>query len=173
MHQLTEAAPMVRVPVADPSLRGLSQMIAFVLAGVREHEITLDDATRPFTTAAATVEDVLAGRAGHVFLARTRQRQAVEPGDLRRFIEISTDARFHAHWSPDGRDRRHPQCGRRTRPCDALPGPGAADRAGSDRERGIRHRQGRRGHQRHGHLGGRACSSCGWRCDRSASSWRW
>src|SRR5262249_10903844 len=32
-RQLATAAPLVRVPVVDPSLRGLNQMIAFVLAG--------------------------------------------------------------------------------------------------------------------------------------------
>jgi hypothetical protein len=72
LHQLSEAAPMVRVPVADPSLRGLSQMIAFVIAGVREHLITLDDATRPFTTAAMTLEEVLAGRSATFSCVGTR-----------------------------------------------------------------------------------------------------
>src|SRR6266853_6266967 len=54
--QLGAAAPLVRVPVVDPSLRGLNQMIALVLAGVREHELTLDDAVRPFAMATAALE---------------------------------------------------------------------------------------------------------------------
>ena len=55
------AAPLIRVPVTDPSLRGLSQMIAYVLAGVREQELTLDNVAKPFDKAAATVEHLLAG----------------------------------------------------------------------------------------------------------------
>ena len=54
MHELSEAAPLVRVPVADPSLRGLAQMVAFGLAGVREKQLTLEDTARPFNAAFAT-----------------------------------------------------------------------------------------------------------------------
>src|SRR5262249_58156161 len=61
-RQLAAAAPLIRVPVVDPSLRGLSQMIVLVLAGVREHELTLDDVAWPFTTAAEALENVVTGR---------------------------------------------------------------------------------------------------------------
>ena len=46
----------------------------------------------------------------------------------------------------------------------------AADRAGADRRRGVRHRAGRRGGQRHRHRHHRARSSCGSRCNPAASS---
>jgi hopanoid biosynthesis associated RND transporter like protein HpnN len=96
LHQLTEAAQMVRVPVADPSLRGLSQMIAFVLAGVRERLITLDDATRPFTTAATTLEEVLAGRVATFSWRELVNGKPSGIADLRQFIEITPTLDFGA-----------------------------------------------------------------------------
>jgi uncharacterized protein len=88
MHQLSKAAPMVRVPVADPTLRGLNQMIAFVLAGVRENEITLDDVVIPFTKAAGAVEAALAGRPVTFSWRELVRGTASSASDLRRFIEI-------------------------------------------------------------------------------------
>ena len=60
-RELGIAAPLIRVPVTDPSLRGLSQMTAYVIAGVREQELTLDNVAKPFDKAAATVERVMSG----------------------------------------------------------------------------------------------------------------
>ena len=88
MDALTKAAPLLRVPVVDPSLRGLSQMIAFVLAGIREHDLTLDDAARPFTMAAASLEDVLAGRPATFSWRELVNGAPASPSDLLRFIEI-------------------------------------------------------------------------------------
>ena len=87
-RQLTAAAPLVRVPVVDPSLRGLSQMIALVLAGVREHELTLDDVKRPFTTAAAALENVLAGRPATFSWHELMSGTPSTPSDLRRVIDV-------------------------------------------------------------------------------------
>jgi hopanoid biosynthesis associated RND transporter like protein HpnN len=94
--QLATAAPLVRVPVVDPSLRGLSQMIALVLAGVREHELTLDDVKRPFTMAAATLENVLAGRPANFSWHELISGTPSTPSDLRRFIEIKPMLDFTA-----------------------------------------------------------------------------
>jgi hopanoid biosynthesis associated RND transporter like protein HpnN len=87
-RQLATAAPLVRVPVVDPSLRGLSQMIALVLAGVREHELTLDDVKRPFTTASAAIEDVLAGRPATFSWQELMSGTPSTPSDLRRVIDV-------------------------------------------------------------------------------------
>lgn len=96
MHQLSRAAPMVRVPVADPTLRGLNQMIAFVLAGVREQELTLDDVVGPFNKAASTVEDALAGRPVAFSWRELINETESGPGDLRRIIEIQPILDFTA-----------------------------------------------------------------------------
>jgi uncharacterized protein len=94
--QLTAAAPLVRVPVVDPSLRGLNQMIALVLAGVREHELTLDDVARPFTMASAVLETILAGRPATFSWRELVNGEPAKPGDLRRFIEITPKLDFTA-----------------------------------------------------------------------------
>jgi hopanoid biosynthesis associated RND transporter like protein HpnN len=95
-QQLMKASPLLRVPVADPSLRGLCQMIAFVLAGVREHELTLDAAARPFTMASATLEDVLAGRPATFSWRELVNGAPPSQSDLRRFIEITPMLDFTA-----------------------------------------------------------------------------
>jgi uncharacterized protein len=95
-HQLSRAALMVRVPVADPSLRGLNQMIALILAGVEEHEVTLDDTARPFAAAAATVENVLAGRPAIFSWRELVNGSESSPGDRRRLIEITPMLDFGA-----------------------------------------------------------------------------
>ncbi len=94
--QLAAAAPLVRVPVVDPSLRGLNQMIALVLAGVREHELTLDDVARPFTMASETLEKVLAGRPATFSWHELVNGMPSKPADLRRFIEIKPMLDFTA-----------------------------------------------------------------------------
>jgi uncharacterized protein len=86
--QLTEAAPLVRVPVVDPSLRGLNQMIALVIAGVREHEVTLDETARPFGMASATLENILAGRQATFSWHELVSGMPSTPSDLRRFVEF-------------------------------------------------------------------------------------
>jgi len=95
-RQLAAAAPLVRVPVADPSLRGLSQMIALVLAGVREHELTLDDVTRPFAMATAALEDVLAGRPASFSWHEIMSGSPSTPSDLRRLIDVKPMLDFTA-----------------------------------------------------------------------------
>jgi len=94
MHSLSEAAPLVRVPVSDPSLRGLAQMVNFGLAGVREQQITLDDTARPFNTAAATLEDILAGRTATFSWRELTNGTPSTPSELRRFIDIAPKLDF-------------------------------------------------------------------------------
>jgi hopanoid biosynthesis associated RND transporter like protein HpnN len=96
MHELGEAAPLVRVPVADPSLRGLAQMIAYALAGVRDQQITLDDTARAFNAASATLENVLAGRPATFSWRELVNGTPSTPSDLRRFIDITPMRDFTA-----------------------------------------------------------------------------
>ena len=112
-HELSDASPLVRVPVADPSLRGLAQMIAFGVAGVREQQITLDDTARPFNAAAATLENILAGRAATFSWRELVNGTPSTPSDLRRFIENHAQARLHgARASANEASERDPRRGR-------------------------------------------------------------
>jgi uncharacterized protein len=95
-RQLTAAAPLLRVPVVDPSLRGLNQMIALILAGVREHELTLDDVAQPFGKATATLEHVLAGLPATFSWQELMNGTPSMPRDLRRLIDVRPRLDFTA-----------------------------------------------------------------------------
>jgi hopanoid biosynthesis associated RND transporter like protein HpnN len=94
--QLAAAAPLIRVPVVDPTLRGLNQMIVLVLAGVREHELTLDNVAQPFVKAAATIEQVLAGQPAAFSWQDLVSGEPATPGDRRRVIEVKPKLDFGA-----------------------------------------------------------------------------
>jgi uncharacterized protein len=95
-RQLVTAAPLVRVPVVDPSMRGLNQMIAFVLAGVREHELALDDVARTFATASTAIERVLAGLPATFSWQELINGAPSTPSDLRRLIDVRPKLDFTA-----------------------------------------------------------------------------
>ena len=73
--QFAAAAPLVRAPVVDPTLRGLTQMIALVVGGVNENELMLDDLARPFTMASVAAGRCFGRPPGRVFLASVEQRE--------------------------------------------------------------------------------------------------
>jgi hypothetical protein len=87
-HQLDQAEPLVQVLATDPSLRGLTQALSLVLAGVHRGVVNLDDAAPPFDKLSDALEEVLAGRdtffSWRVFTAG----ESAQKRDLRRFIEV-------------------------------------------------------------------------------------
>jgi len=94
--QLATAAPLIRVPVTDPSLRGLSQMIGYVIAGVREQELTLDNVAKPFDKAAATVEHVLSGEPATFSWMELVGGGPAPQGVARRVIDVRPRLNFGA-----------------------------------------------------------------------------
>jgi uncharacterized protein len=94
--QLAAASPLIRVPVVDQSLRGLNQMIALVLAGVEEHELTLDNLALPFDKAATTIERVLAGLPAAFSWQELTNGTPSTPSDLRRLIDVKPKLDFTA-----------------------------------------------------------------------------
>ncbi len=94
--KLATAAPLIRVPVVDPTLRGLNQMIILVLAGVREHEVTLDNVAEPFGKAAAAVEKVLGGQPAAFSWLELANGAPSAAGDLFRLLEIKPKLDFGA-----------------------------------------------------------------------------
>jgi hopanoid biosynthesis associated RND transporter like protein HpnN len=85
---LTEAKPLIQVLQTDPSLRGFARIVSFGLAGIGIDRVTLDDMTRPFSLAAASLENVLAGHPGSFSWQELMRGKPAEPSDLRRFIQI-------------------------------------------------------------------------------------
>src|SRR3954454_24925249 len=81
---------------ADPSLRGVMDVIQLGARGVRAGETTLDELAAPMTAFAKTFEDVLAGRP-----ARLSWRQLLSGGkaggrELRRFVLIKPKLNYTA-----------------------------------------------------------------------------
>ena len=77
--QFAQAQALFQVLNTDPTLRGLVQALTFGLAGLQRKMYTLDDMTRPLTMVATTLEDVVAGQAGELLLARTGESQGRRP----------------------------------------------------------------------------------------------
>ena len=86
--QLMGAEPLVHDLSADPSLRGLTDGLTDALMGVTTGKLKLDAMTYPLNTAAATVEDILAGRPASFSWAALAQGKPAEPSELRRFIDV-------------------------------------------------------------------------------------
>jgi uncharacterized protein len=93
---LTRAAPLIRSLVIDPSLRGVAGVVGFVLAGVGSGQMTLDQAASAFDKAAATIENVLAGRPASFSWNEILSGKPATPGDLRKFIQATPVLDFKA-----------------------------------------------------------------------------
>ncbi len=87
-RELTDAEPLIQVLASDPSLRGMTQALSFVLTGMQTGQFSLDDAVRPFDRFSGTLEDVLAGRPATFSWREMVSGRPAEPSDLRRFVEI-------------------------------------------------------------------------------------
>jgi hopanoid biosynthesis associated RND transporter like protein HpnN len=85
---LTEAEPVLKVLVTDPSLRGLVQAMAYVMAGIDAGRLTLDQTARALNLVDTSLENVLAGRPASFSWRELMNGKPPEPMDLRRFIQI-------------------------------------------------------------------------------------
>jgi hopanoid biosynthesis associated RND transporter like protein HpnN len=85
---LTQAQPLVQVLVTDPSLRGVVQVMLYVLAGIQAQQLTLNDTVYPLTMAAAPLENIVLRRPAHFSWSELMRGKPPEPMDLRRFIQI-------------------------------------------------------------------------------------
>src|SRR6516162_9031278 len=93
---LTRADVLLKTLAADPSLRGILHALSLGITGVQTGALKLDDMTRPMTMAAATAEDVVAGRPASFSWRALAGGKPAEPTDLRRFIEVEPVLDFMA-----------------------------------------------------------------------------
>ncbi len=82
------ASPFVGVLVNDPSLRGLTHMLAMGVGGVQQGMSKLDDLTRPLSMAADTLDNVLAGRPAVFSWQELLSGKPATTSERRRFIEV-------------------------------------------------------------------------------------
>jgi uncharacterized protein len=85
---LGQASPFISTLVADPSLRGVTRILALSLVGVQQGQLKLDDMVRPLSMAAQTIETALAGRPAVFSWQELLRGQQPTTSDLRRFIEV-------------------------------------------------------------------------------------
>jgi hypothetical protein len=88
MKMLTQAQRLVQVLAADPTLRGVVQVLQFGLLGVQGGQITLDNMTWPMTLGADAIEKVNAGKPANFSWREMVQGHAAARDDLLRFVEI-------------------------------------------------------------------------------------
>src|SRR5215472_2880570 len=60
--KLKTSAPLIRVLAGDPSLRGLTQVLSFLLSGVQAERYSVSEMASSFDAVADTIEAALAGR---------------------------------------------------------------------------------------------------------------
>ena len=166
------AAPLIEIMAGDPSIRGLTGALETGLAGIKRGQVKLDNAARPFNLIAQTVEDVLNKGTATFSWRELASDKPLTDSDRRAFIEFKPILDYQAlEPGKDATDAIRQAAADLEIP-ERIRRPGPADRAGSDRQRGIRHRSGRRDRQRHRHRRWSCWSSSGWRCIRRRSSSR-
>src|SRR5215207_1616357 len=81
---------------ADPSLRGLMQVLQLGVRGVEAGETTLDELAAPMAAITKTLEDVLAGRPARLSWRQLLSGGKSEGRELRRFILIKPKLDYNA-----------------------------------------------------------------------------
>ena len=140
----------------DPTIRGLTGALETGLAGVKRGQVKLDSTERPFNLISQTVEDVLTKGTATFSWRELVSDKPLTDADRRAFIEFKPMLDFKA--LEPGKDATDAirQAAVDLNLARRIRRPGAADRPGSDRQRGILDRAGRRDRQRHRHRAGGA-----------------
>ena len=146
--QLEAAAPLIEIMAGDPSIRGLTGALETGLAGVKRGQVKLDNTERPFNLISQTVEDVLNKGTATFSWRELVSDKPLTDADRRAFIEFKPKLDYNA--LEPGKDATDAirQAATDLNFAGPVQRAGAADRPGSDRQRGIFDRAGRRDRQR-------------------------
>jgi uncharacterized protein len=87
-HMLAESAQLIVTMARDPSLRGLTQSLNYVMTGIQGGLLKLDDIPNSLNTLSDTIEDVLAGKSEPFSWHNLLNGRASKPDETRRFIEV-------------------------------------------------------------------------------------
>ena len=86
--QLESAAPLIEIMAGDPSIRGLTGALETGLAGIKRGQVKLDNAERPFTLIAQTVENILSKGTATFSWRELVSDKPLTDSDKRAFIEF-------------------------------------------------------------------------------------
>jgi uncharacterized protein len=87
-HMLAESAQLIVTMARDPSLRGLTQSLNYVVTGIQGGLLKLDDIPTSLNTFSDTIENVLAGKSEPFSWHALLNGRASKPDETRRFIEV-------------------------------------------------------------------------------------
>ena len=105
MDQLIKAEPFLGTLALDPTLRGVLGAISQSLEGVRLKKTTLEDLNPALVAIADALDQVEQGQHPAFSWRKLLSGRALEPSDLRRFVNIQA-ALITAIWSPEARRPR-------------------------------------------------------------------
>ncbi|MEW6397307.1 MULTISPECIES: MMPL family transporter [unclassified Afipia] len=94
--QLASAAPLFDILVDDPSLRGLTGVLEFGLAGSQRGQYSRDSMARPLNLVADTVEKVVANKPATFSWKELSSNEALTPADTRTLLLIRPVLDFKA-----------------------------------------------------------------------------
>jgi hypothetical protein len=94
--QFESAAPLIEILAGDPSLRGLTGALETGLAGVKRGQVKLDNAERPFSLVARTIEKVLSSDSATFSWRELVTPKPLTDADRRAFIEFKPILDFNA-----------------------------------------------------------------------------
>ena len=154
--QLEAAAPLIEIMAGDPSIRGLTGALETGLAGIKRGQVKLDNTERPFNLISQTVENVLNKGTATFSWRELVSDKPLTDADRRAFIEFKPKLDYNA--LEPGKDATDAirQAATDLNFAEPVQRARPADRPGSDRQRGICDRAGRRDRQRHRHRPHRA-----------------
>jgi hopanoid biosynthesis associated RND transporter like protein HpnN len=96
LGQLNQGQALLSTLASDPTLRGLTDAIAFGTLGVQGGQIKLDSMARPLNLASDVLEPVLAGKRAHFSWRVLTKGGPADTQELRRFIEVHPILDFSA-----------------------------------------------------------------------------
>lgn len=94
--QLASAAPIFDILVDDPSLRGLTGVLEFGLAGSQRGQYSRDSMARPLNLVADTVEKLVADKPATFSWKELSSNEPLTPSDTRTLIQIRPVLDFQA-----------------------------------------------------------------------------
>lgn len=94
--QLASAAPIFDILIDDPSLRGLTGVLEFGLAGSQRGQYSRDSMARPLNLVADTVEKVVANKPATFSWKELSSNEPLAPADTRTLLQIRPVLDFKA-----------------------------------------------------------------------------
>ena len=105
-EKLAKSEPLIGSLATDPSLRGMTEALTTVLAGLKRGEVKIDDLAKPFNKFSDTIDNVLSKGTATFSWRELVNGGPLPESDLQRLPPDPADARLQgARARPSGRER--------------------------------------------------------------------